>query len=87
MKIEIHLFGCFSEFEPDSLLRLDLPEAGLKVADARAAVQTYGEQHWPRFKPDLLRVSAFASEDSLLRDGASIPADGRLCLLPPVSGG
>lgn len=87
MKIEIRLFGCFSEFEPDSLLQLDLSDAAATVADARAAVQAHGLQHWPRFKPDLLRVSAFASEDSLLRDGAPIPADGRLCLLPPVSGG
>jgi molybdopterin synthase sulfur carrier subunit len=87
MKIEIRLFGCFSEFEPDSLLRLDLPHAAAKVGDAREAIQAYGLQHWPHFKPDLLRVSAFASEDSVLRDGASIPADGCLWLLPPVSGG
>jgi molybdopterin synthase sulfur carrier subunit len=87
MKIEIRLFGCFSEFEPGSLLRIELSAAAAKVADARAAVQAYGLAHWPRFKPDLLRVSAFASEDSLLRDGAEIPADGQLCLLPPVSGG
>lgn len=87
MKIEIQLFGCFSEFEPDSLLRIELPEAAVTVAEARAAVNEYGLAHWPRFKPDLLRVSAFASEDSLLRDGAAIPQGGRLCLLPPVSGG
>ncbi|MBK9495781.1 MAG: hypothetical protein RJB37_601 [Pseudomonadota bacterium] len=87
MKIEVRLFGCFSEFEPDSLLQLDLPDGNAAVADARAALQAHGLQHWPRFKPDLLRVSAFAGEDSVLRDGDSIPTDRRLWLLPPVSGG
>lgn len=87
MKIEIRLFGCFGEFERDGLLQLELPADTASVADARAALLAHGVAHWPRFKPDLLRVSAFASEDSLLRDGAAIPESGRLCLLPPVSGG
>lgn len=87
MRIEVRLFGCFSEFESDGLLRLDLPEDALSVADARAALHDYGLAHWPRYRPGLLDYSAFASSECLLRDGARIPEDGRLCLLPPVSGG
>jgi molybdopterin synthase sulfur carrier subunit len=86
MKIEVSLFGCFGEFEPGARLALDLPGEP-RIHDVRAAVDTYGRQHWPRFKSGLLAVSAFASEDCLLRDPAPVPANGRLAILPPVSGG
>lgn len=87
MKIEVRLFGCFSEFEPDGLLQLQLPAGAESIGDARAAVGEHGLAHWPGFRPGLLGCSVFASTQSLLRDGAALPEDGRLCLLPPVSGG
>lgn len=84
MKIELSLFGAFREF--DALVVLELP-AGARVADLRAALQAHGEAHWPRFQAALLARSAFASESAVLRDHEPLPDNGRMAILPPVSGG
>ena len=86
MKVELSLFGVFRSFEPSATLVLEVSEGG-NVAALRRAVQTYAECHWPAFKPSLLASSAFASEQAVLRDGEALPANGRLAILPPVSGG
>jgi sulfur-carrier protein len=86
MTVTLSLFGAFREFEPTARLSLEVPE-GARVADLRAAVDAHGRAHWSGFRPELLRVSAFASEAEILRDGDALPADGQLAVLPPVSGG
>lgn len=86
MKIELGLFGAFRDFDRTSRIELELP-AGARISDLREAVRAYGEQHWPAFRPGLLSHSAFASEEAVLRDGEAVPANGRMALLPPVSGG
>lgn len=86
MKIDLKLFAAFQDLEPTGRIDLELPDGAL-VADLRVAVESYGRQHWPNFRPGLLKASAFASETSLLRDRDAIPADGRTALLPPVNGG
>ena len=74
------------DLEPAGHIDLELPDGAL-VADLRVAVDIYGRQHWPTFRPGLLKASAFASETTLLRDRDAIPADGKMALLPPVNGG
>ena len=64
----------------------DRPE-GARIADLREAVDAYGKAHWPAFQPALLARSAFASDTRVLRDGEVLPADGKMAVLPPVSGG
>ena len=86
MKIDLKLFAAFQDLEPTGHIDLELPDGAL-VADLRVAVDIYGRQHWPTFRPGLLKASAFASETTLLRDRDAIPADGRMALLPPVNGG
>lgn len=86
MTIRIDLFGAFREYEPAARIELDEPE-GRTVADLRAAVERYARTHWANFRPELLRVSVFASESRVLRDAEPLPEDGRLAILPPVSGG
>ncbi len=86
MKIELGLFGAFRDFDQTSRIDLELAD-GARISDLRKAVQAYGEQHWPEFRPGLLSRSAFASEEAVLRDGEAVPASGRMVLLPPVSGG
>lgn len=86
MRIELGLFGAFRDFDRRSRIDLELAD-GAVVSDLRQAVQAYGEQHWPDFRPGLLSRSAFASDEAVLRDAEPIPADGRMLLLPPVSGG
>lgn len=86
MQIELSLFGAFREFEANARLELTLADAAC-VRDLRNELQNYGEKHWPGFKPGLLARSVFASETSILRDAERLPDDGKLALLPPVSGG
>ncbi|HSR65214.1 MAG TPA: thiamine biosynthesis protein ThiS [Xanthomonadaceae bacterium] len=86
MKIEIQLFGAFRDFEPAALVALELP-ADAVVGDVRAALERHAVARWPRFQPALLQRSALASTSSVLRDHEPLPADGRMAVLPPVSGG
>lgn len=86
MKVQVSLFGAFRSFDPGALVELDLPE-GARVADLRQALEEYGAAYWQGFAPALLRRSAFASETTVLRDADALPSDGRMAVLPPVSGG
>lgn len=86
MNLELSLFGAFREYEPSARIRLDVsPDA--TVADVREAFARYAQAHWPTFRPALLKSSAFASESTVLREHEPVPADGRMAVLPPVSGG
>lgn len=84
--VEISLYGFLRNFEPSAKLTLELP-AGSQVADLRGALAAHGAAYWPNFPVEALRTCAFASERALLREGDLLPADGRVAVLPPVSGG
>lgn len=86
MKVELSLFGVFRSFDPEARIVLEVDD-GARIGDLRRALQRHAEGHWSGFKPSLLSSSAFASEQSVLRDGEAVPANGRLAILPPVSGG
>lgn len=85
MQFDIQLFGALREAEPDARLAIDAQAR--TVADLRAAVADAVAARWPVAALALLRHSAFASERRVLRDADPVPDDGRLALLPPVSGG
>ena len=86
MKIKLTLFAAFQDYEPEGQIELELADGAL-IADLRTALNSYGLLHWPKYRPGLLKHSAFASETTLLRDRDAIPADGRMAVLPPVNGG
>ena len=86
MKITLQLFGRFREFSAAPEIALDLPGVST-VAEFRAAFDAWAGAHWPGYAPGLLKASAIATESILLRTDSPLPADGRLALLPPVSGG
>jgi molybdopterin synthase sulfur carrier subunit len=86
VKVELKMFGAFRAFEPAPHIELELPDDAC-VADLRLKVREHGERHWPGFKAGLLDATAFASETRVLRDTDALPADGRMAVLPPVSGG
>lgn len=82
--ITLDLFGALREAEPGARLRLD------SDADTVGALRAQLElhvAHWPATARASLPRCAFASTTTVLRDGDPVPADGRLALLPPVSGG
>ena len=86
MKVEVSLFGAFRDCQPGALLALEL-QPGARVSDLRQAMQAHAQAHWPNCRPGLLRYSAFASAARVLREDEPLPADGRMAVLPPVSGG
>lgn len=86
MKIEISLFGALRECEPDARVHLDLDDAA-RVADLRVALKAHAQTHWSAPRASLLGKCALADERNILRDGDALPADGRVAVLPPVSGG
>ena len=86
MKLRVQLFGPFRDFQPLPMLELAVAD-GASVADARAALAAHAAAHWPACTPGLLRSTAFASEQAVLRDRDALPADGRIALIPPVNGG
>ena len=86
MKITLQLFGRFREFSAAPEIALDLPGVST-VAEFRAAFDAWAGAPWPGYPPALLKASAIATESTLLRADSPLPADGRLALLPPVSGG
>ena len=86
MNIELRLFGAFRDYEPAALVNLEVAD-GARVAAVRAALDAHGRARWPGFQPALLQRSALASDEAVLRDHEAVPADGRMAVLPPVSGG
>ena len=86
MKITMQLFGRFREFSAAPRSPWTCP-ASSTVAEFRAAFDAWAGAHWPGYAPGLLKASAIATESTLLRADSPLPADGRLALLPPVSGG
>jgi molybdopterin synthase sulfur carrier subunit len=86
MKIQLGLFGAFREFEPQGHIELEIAD-GADIAQLRSAFDAFARERWSGFRPGLLASSAFASESAVLRDHEPVPSDGRVAVLPPVSGG
>lgn len=85
MKIEFQFFGALRGLVENDLLCLDI--SGATIDDARLALVSYAQQHWPADRISVLPNCAFASNTSLLRGQMLLPEDGRLVVLPPVNGG
>ena len=86
MKVEVKLFGAFRAHDPGATLELELPDEA-RVADLREALDRHAREHWPAYRPELLKASAFASETTVLRDAEPVPEGVAMAVLPPVSGG
>ncbi|WP_305805132.1 MoaD/ThiS family protein [Stenotrophomonas sp. YIM B06876] len=86
MHVTVELFGSFSDLSPDRELQLEVVD-GACVSDLRSALHGHLQTHFPQFRAGLLRVCVFADSQRILRDPEPLPADGRVSILPPVSGG
>jgi molybdopterin synthase sulfur carrier subunit len=86
MLITLQLFGRFREFAATPEITLDFPGIAT-VGEFRAAFDAWAQANWPAYRPGLLKASAIATESTLLHAGSPLPADGRIAVLPPVSGG
>lgn len=85
LDIELELFGALRGLEAGDCL--SLPVGGELVADLRAALLAHAGTHWPSTSAGMLASCAFATSSEILRDAQALPADGRMAVLPPVSGG
>ena len=86
MRIEVALFGALRQWQPDGVLVLEIH----RPADVRAVrrqLAAHAAAYWPGCPPELLQACAVATEREVLHEGDPLPADARLALLPPVSGG
>ncbi|HZX80425.1 MAG TPA: MoaD/ThiS family protein [Lysobacter sp.] len=82
--IEIQLFGALREVAPSASIAIE--SAAMHVGELREELAAAASA-WPAPARALLPRSAFASATTVLRDADPLPDDGRLALLPPVSGG
>ncbi len=85
MRIELELFGALRDLEPGDRIVLEVD--GVRVADLRRCLVAHASAHWPGIPPGLLARCAFATPLQVLRDPEALPDDGRMAVLPPVSGG
>ncbi|WP_218558639.1 MoaD/ThiS family protein [Xanthomonas euvesicatoria] len=86
MKISVRLFGALSDYATGQPLEFELAD-GQCMADLRAVLQEHLVAAVPGFRPALLRCSAFADSRQILHERDPLPADGKVAVLPPVSGG
>ncbi|MDR6094552.1 MoaD/ThiS family protein [Stenotrophomonas sp. SORGH_AS_0321] len=84
-QVTVQLFGAFCELDPAREIAVEV--AGGQVADLRAALKALLPLRWPAFRAGLLDYSAFSDQQQVLRDDDALPDDGRVAILPPVSGG
>jgi molybdopterin synthase sulfur carrier subunit len=81
----VQLFGAFSELVPAR--EISVPVEGGQIIDLRRALRALLQERFPQFRAGLVDYSAFADEQRVLRDNDLLPSDGRVAILPPVSGG
>ncbi|MGE8278892.1 MAG: MoaD/ThiS family protein [Stenotrophomonas sp.] len=84
-EIAVQLFGAFTEL--DRQREISVRVNGEHIADLRRAMREQLQQQFPQFRAGLVDYSVFADEKRVLRDSELLPADGRVAILPPVSGG
>ena len=84
-QVTVQLFGAFSDLDARREIAVDV--SGGTVADLRQALRELLPVRWPAFRAGLLDSSAFADQQRVLRDHEALPDDGRVAILPPVSGG
>jgi molybdopterin converting factor small subunit len=86
MKVRIALFGALRDADARGFIELETPEA-CTIAQLRELLHEHLREHAPHISSSLVQRSAFASSDEVLHNHRSLPEDGQLAILPPVSGG
>lgn len=86
MKVHIVLFGALRDADARGFIELEAPEA-CTITTVRELLRGYLQEHAPHISAGLVQRSAFASEDEILHNHRTLPENGQLAILPPVSGG
>lgn len=86
MNVTLQLFGVYRRFQDVDAIVLPCPDDAT-IADVRGALGAHALANWQGWDEGILRRTVFASPEEVLRDPDPVPGDGRLAILPPVSGG
>jgi sulfur-carrier protein len=86
MKVRIALFGALRDADSRGFIELEAPDA-CTIGDLREVLRDYLREHAPHISAGLVQRSAFASENEILHNHRTLPENGQLAVLPPVSGG
>lgn len=86
MKIRIALYGALREADASGQVELEVPVGGT-VAELRELLVAHFAEHAPAIPANLVRRSAFASDEEILHNHRTVPEGVGLAVLPPVSGG
>ncbi len=83
-EVRINLFGGFRQFHDEPAISLEIEPAATVATLRRRIAELFDEDVKAR---ELLKASAFATDQRVLGEDDRIPADQDLALLPPVCGG
>ena len=86
MKVRVTLFGALRDADPRGFVEMDVPDHWT-IATLREALQSHVRHHTSSISENLIKRSAFASEDEILHNHRHVPEHGQVAVLPPVSGG
>ncbi|GLQ89314.1 MoaD/ThiS family protein [Dyella flagellata] len=86
MKVRIRLFGALRDADANGYIELQVPEH-CTIAELRELLRDHLRTHAPHISAGLVQRSAFASDDEILHNHRTLPENGQLAILPPVSGG
>ncbi|TAN07560.1 MAG: hypothetical protein EPN38_04995 [Rhodanobacteraceae bacterium] len=86
MNLHLALYGALRDADPTGYLELEVPE-GCTIGELREHLVAFLKTHTSQVSESAVRGSALATTDTILHDHDSIPRNGELVILPPVSGG
>lgn len=86
MKVRITLFGALRDADARGFIELEAPQP-CTIGALRELLREHLREHAPQISVGLVQRSAFASEDEILHNHRTLPENGQLAVLPPVSGG
>lgn len=86
MKVRITLFGALRDADARGFVELDASDT-CTIGELRELLHDYLRDTTPHISAGLVQRCAFASADEILHNHRTLPADGQLAILPPVSGG
>jgi len=83
-EVRIKLFGGFRQYTEDPELRIDIMHSATVSTLRSRVAELFGDDSAAR---ELLKVSAFATDQRVLDEDDPVPNGSELSLLPPVCGG
>ena len=85
INVNLNLYGAFRQLGV-SKITLEVPEVAT-VADLRKSLEKYIKNSKIKISDQLIEVSAFATDESVLKDTDKVISNMSLAVFPPICGG